>query len=287
METTAPTAVAVQRTAQAFSLAPRNLTEAMEFSKLMASSELVPKNFKGKPGDVLIAVQMGAEVGLAPMAAIQNIAVINGKPGIYGDAGKAILLAAGVTIEEDDTELIQKNGMARCRITRQGRPPVERTFSIENAKTAGLWNKEGPWRSYPYRQMAWRAFWFAARDAASDLLKGLGGAEELVDIEPREINPRSGASVAAAAAEKVEQHDDATLSKIADLEVVAKESGRKAFRATWAAIDPAIQKKVGIEERNRLDKMAGEADESRTVEGQATVVEGPTDAADADGGYAG
>ena len=284
--TTTPTAVAVQRTA-AFSLAPRNLTEAMEFSKLMASSELVPKNFKGKPGDVLIAVQMGAEVGLAPMAAIQNIAVINGKPGIYGDAGKAILLAAGVTIEEDDTELIQKNGMARCRITRQGRPPVERTFSIDNAKTAGLWNKEGPWRSYPYRQMAWRAFWFAARDAASDLLKGLGGAEELVDIEPREINPMrpSGAAVAAAAAEVVAPRDDATLSKIADLEVVAKEQGRKKFREVWTSIDPAVQKVIGVEERNRLDKMAGDADEARTVEGQATVV---ADApADPDGSYAG
>lgn len=279
-----PTAVAVQR-APAFSLAPRNLTEAMEFSKLMASSELVPKNFKGKPGDVLIAVQMGAEVGLAPMAAIQNIAVINGKPGIYGDAGKAILLAAGVAIEEDDMDLIQKSGMARCRITRQGRPPVERTFSIDNAKTAGLWNKEGPWRSYPYRQMAWRAFWFAARDAASDLLKGLGGAEELVDIEPREINPRSGASVAAAAAEVAAPRDEATLSKIADLELIAKEQGRKKFRETWAAIDPAVQKVIGIEERNRLDKMAGDADEARTVEGQATVV---TDApADPDGSYAG
>ena len=180
--------LAVQKNAQqTFSLAPRTLTEAMDFAKMMADSELVPKSFRGKPGDVLIAVQMGNEVGLQPMAAIQNIAVINGKPGIYGDAGKAILLAAGCVIEEDDIEIIKRTGRARCKITRGNRPPVERTYCIDNAKTAGLWNKEGPWRTNPERQMAWRAFWFAARDAASDLLKGLGGAEELADYTMRDM----------------------------------------------------------------------------------------------------
>ena len=83
---------------QAFSLAPASLSEAMEFAKMMSESEMVPKSFRGKPGDVLIAVQMGSEVGLQPMASIQNIAVINGKPGIYGDAGKAILLSKGCTL---------------------------------------------------------------------------------------------------------------------------------------------------------------------------------------------
>lgn len=174
---------------QAFSLAPASLSEAMEFAKMMADSEMVPKSFRGKPGDVLIAVQMGSEVGLQPMASIQNIAVINGKPGIYGDAGKAILQSKGCILDEDDIEIVKKNGRARCKITRPGWPPVERTYSIENAKVAGLWNKEGPWKTNPERQMAWRAFWFAARDVASDLLKGLGGAEELRDYKAaQEIN---------------------------------------------------------------------------------------------------
>lgn len=174
-----------------FSLAPKTLGEAMELAKLIADSELAPKDYKGKPGNVLIAVQMGREVGLSPMAAIQNIAVINGRPGIFGDAGKAILLAHGVIIEEDDVQIIKKTGMGRCRITRPGRPPVERTFSRDDAKAAGLLGKQGPWTNYTERQMAWRAFWFAARDAASDLLKGLGGAEELRDVEPKDITPMS------------------------------------------------------------------------------------------------
>ena len=172
---------------QGFSLVPQTLGEAMELAKIIADSDLAPKDYRGKPGNVLIAVQMGQEVGLSPMAAIQSIAVINGKPSLYGDVGKAILLSNGCQIEEDDVVLIKKNGYGRCKITRKGHLPCERTFSIESAKTAGLWGKPGPWIQYPERQMAWRAFWFAARDIASDLLKGLSGMEEVQDYQPEKV----------------------------------------------------------------------------------------------------
>lgn len=179
---TPETSVLAVATRQQFDLSPQTFDEALQFSRFLAESEMVPKQYRGKAGDCLIAMQWGYEVGLKPLQALQSIAAINGKPNLYGDAGKAILLAAGCIIEEDDIALVEKNGRGRCRITRPGRPPVERTFSVDNAKTAGLWNKEGPWRLYPWRQMAWRAFWFAARDAASDLLRGFGGVEEAIDL---------------------------------------------------------------------------------------------------------
>jgi hypothetical protein len=175
------TALAVA-TRQQFDLSPQTFEQALTFSEYLAASDMVPKAYRGKPGDCLIAMQWGYEVGLKPLQALQSIATINGKPGVFGDAGKAILLAAGCIIEEDDGEIVKTKQRGRCKITRPGRPPVERTFSLEDAKTAGLWGKEGPWRTYPWRQMAWRAFWFAARDAASDLLRGLPGVEEVVDM---------------------------------------------------------------------------------------------------------
>lgn len=174
--------------APTFSLKPKDLPEAIKLAEMMANSDLVPKDYKGKPGNVLIAVQMGAEVGLEPMQAIQNIAVINGKPGIYGDAGKALLLAVGCKIEEDDTETIAHSKRARCRITRPDGRVTERSFSQEDAQKAKLWGKDGPWTLYPWRQMAWRAFWFAARDGCADILKGMAGAEELRDYPEREVN---------------------------------------------------------------------------------------------------
>ena len=165
-----------------FDLSPRTFQEALTFSEYLANSDMVPKAYRGKPGDCLIAVQWGAEVGLKPLQALQSIAAINGKPSLYGDAGKALLLSHGCIIEEDDIEVIKAHGKAACTITRPGRPPVRRTFSLEDAKTAGLLGKEGPWRAYQSRQMAWRAFWFAARDAAADLLRGMGGFEEAIDM---------------------------------------------------------------------------------------------------------
>lgn len=167
-----------------FDLSPRTFEQALTLADYLAASDMVPKQYRGKPGDCLVAMQWGMEIGLKPLQALQSIAPINGKPNLYGDAGKALLLAHGCIIEEDDAETVKANARASCTITRPGRPPVRRTFSQEDAKTAGLWGKEGPWRAYPWRQMAWRAFWFAARDAAADLLRGMGGFEEGIDTPP-------------------------------------------------------------------------------------------------------
>lgn len=172
-----------------FSLVPKDLKEAMEYAKMIAGSDLVPKDYKGKEGNCLIGMQFGAELGLPALQALQNIAVINGKPGIYGDLGKALLLSKGFVIEERDIPEIKKTGIAWCRVTRPNKgQSVERTFSLEDAKTAKLWGKEGPWTTYPYRMMAWRAFWWAARDAAADVLKGIGGVEELMDYRAEAID---------------------------------------------------------------------------------------------------
>lgn len=167
-----------------FSLQPKNLEEAMKMAELIAKSDLAPPAYRNKPGNVLIAVQMGAELGVPPMQSLQNIAVINGKPGIYGDMGKAILQKNGCQIHIDDISLVRQNEIAKCIIKRSGHPTVERTFSVQDAKDAGLWGKAGAWTNYKWRQLTWRAFWFAARDIASDLLKGMNGVEEIIDMEP-------------------------------------------------------------------------------------------------------
>jgi hypothetical protein len=189
------TEVAKRETLPTFNLTPQTLSEAMQLAKLMAESDLVPKDYRDKPGNVLIAVQMGAEIGLSPMASVQSVAVINGKPSIYGDAGKAILLAAGCAIRESDSEEIRKTGVARCTITRPDGQEISRTFSKEDAKAAGLLGKQGPWSQYPERMLAWRAFWFAARDGAADYLKGMAGFEEVRDYEPRNITPAAEADL--------------------------------------------------------------------------------------------
>lgn len=172
--------------------APANLTEAIQFSDLLASSSIVPKAYQGRPQDILVCVQWGFELGLAPMQALQNIAVINGKPSVYGDAAMALVQASPVC--EDVEEFFENEGSpnptAVCVAKRKGRKPVIVKFSVEDAKRAGLWGKQGPWSAYPKRMMQMRARGFALRDAFPDVLKGMITAEEAQDY-PDDAKPVS------------------------------------------------------------------------------------------------
>lgn len=172
--------------------APVTLDEAMRFSEMLSKSQMVPKAYQGKPEDVLVAVQWGKELGLAPLQALQNIACINGKPSVYGDAAMALVQASPVC--EDIEEYFEGEGtpnpVAVCVAKRKGRKPVIAKFSVEDAKRAGLWGKGGPWQAYPKRMMQMRARGFALRDAFPDVLKGLITAEEAADYpEAKDITP--------------------------------------------------------------------------------------------------
>jgi hypothetical protein len=165
-----------------FSLLPKSLGEAREMAELIARSAFAPKDYKDKPDSVLIAVQMGADVGFSPMQALQNIAVINGRPSVWGDGALALAMPAlanfkeTVTGEGDDMT-------ATCTLRRKGwESDTVQTFSVRDAKAAGLWGKSGPWSNYPKRMLQMRARSWALRDACADLLMGMGIAEEVMDF---------------------------------------------------------------------------------------------------------
>lgn len=178
-------------------LAPQTMAEAMDFSKMLSQSEMVPKSYQRKPQDILVAVQWGYELGLQPLQALQNIAIINGKPSVYGDAALALVKndprCAGVN------EKIEGEGDARtayCKVKRRYGEEIEETvaqFSVADAKRARLWGKQGPWSQYPDRMLQMRARGFAIRDAFPDALKGVITAEEAQDYpsEPRDVTPKA------------------------------------------------------------------------------------------------
>lgn len=165
---------------KAFSLTPNSLSEAMSLAKMIAESDLAPKDFKGKAGNCLIAMQMGMEVGLAPMQAIQNIAVINGRPTLWGDAAIALVLAAPIC-EYVRESYDEKTQTWTCRGKRRGKEEGVYTFSMADAAKAGLDKKEETWRSYPKRMIQMRARAFCLRDNFADVLKGLAIREEVED----------------------------------------------------------------------------------------------------------
>lgn len=176
------------------SLRPQTFGELVQFADRAARSSMVPAAYRAKPDDIVLAVQMGSEIGLAPMQALQNIAVIGGRPAIFGDAMSGLCRQSAVC--DDIEEWFEGDGdslTAFCKATRSGKKPVVQKFSVADARNAGLWDKTGPWKQYPRRMLQMRARGFALRDAFPDVLRGLISAEEAQDIPPEQ--PFSGTTL--------------------------------------------------------------------------------------------
>ena len=121
-----------------------DLAEAMEFSKLIANSSFVPQEYRGKPGDILVCLQMGAELGLSPLSALQSISRDQrASLSVWGDGAIALVQASGLL--EDHEEDVVGEGDERygyCRMIRRGRPRrTSRSSRIADAKRAGLWGR--------------------------------------------------------------------------------------------------------------------------------------------------
>lgn len=165
--------------------APKSTAEAMELAKTLASSQLIPKAFQQRPGDVFVAMMWSHSLGIPIVQGLQGIAVINGKPSLYGDALLAVCMGSGQMADIEETVTGSADNLtATCKVTRRGKPtPVVSTFSMADARAAGLLGKPGPWKQYTSRMLKMRARAFALRDAFPDVLSGIASAEEMQDVE--------------------------------------------------------------------------------------------------------
>jgi hypothetical protein len=172
------------------------------FSDAVHQSGLAPTSLKNAQA-IMIAIEMGLEVGLPPMAALQNIAVVNGRPTIWGDAQLGIVRSTGEL--EEFSEWYEINGAKTnrnptqftddvtsvCRVKRFGFDAQECAFSVADAKRANLWGKAGPWTQYPARMLRYRSRSFALRDNFGDALRGLLTKEEVDDLEVIDVTPKT------------------------------------------------------------------------------------------------
>lgn len=166
------------------------MDDLARFCRMVVNSGLAPRGFSN-PESVAVAIQAGAELGLGPVQSLQNIAVINSRPVLWGDAALALAMGHPAFVDISETHDDATN-TATCTVKRQGRSDVTRTFSEKDAKLAGLWGKSGPWTTYPRRMLQMRARAFALRDAFPDALKGVGIGEEVADYKPlRRANVRA------------------------------------------------------------------------------------------------
>ncbi len=161
----------------------RTLDDAFRIAKAVHMSGFSPlKTVEAN----FVAIQLGAEIGLPPMASVQSIYVINNRPAMYAEAALAVVEKCGLL--EDFDEKIEgagENRKAVCTVKRKGRKSYTVEFSIADARKAGLFAKnESNWHKYPDRMLRARALGFALKDRFKDALMGLSIAEEIQDITP-------------------------------------------------------------------------------------------------------
>lgn len=175
-------------------IVPTDIEQVFRLATAIAKSGLAPNGMKTAEA-LTVAIMHGLELGLPPMQAVQRIAVINGRPTVWGDAIPALLLSRGFKIKESIGGGAETR-CAQCEITRPDGQVFTGVFSVSDAKTAGLWGKAGPWKQFPDRMLQMRARGFAARDGAADVLGGLYLREEVEEDKPmRDVTPAAKETV--------------------------------------------------------------------------------------------
>ncbi len=171
---------------------PRTLEEAFRFAQLVVNAGLCPNSYEtaGRPDPqkVVIGILSGLEVGVPPMQALKGIAIINGRPAIWGDLAIALIQSKNL-IEDMEHHYTGTDGEDdwTCHVVIKRRhqdKPYDGRFSVKDAKRAKLWNNPSkqPWILYPNRMLFNRARAFALRDGFADALAGLAIREELEDM---------------------------------------------------------------------------------------------------------
>jgi hypothetical protein len=155
----------------------------MKLAGQLATSDLVPKSFRGKPQDLFLCWALGYQIGMSPEQAMQCIAIVNGKAVMWGDELLALCMSHRDFEDIIETPIIKNDAVIgyNCTVKRKGKSDKQSIFTLEMAKKAGLLAKGGVWNQYPERMLKLRARGFCLRDAFPDALKGIKSREEVED----------------------------------------------------------------------------------------------------------
>lgn len=187
-------------------IVPNNYNELLQMAALVHRSGLAPKSLDTVQ-KVAIAMAMCMEVGRPVLTGIQDMAVINGKVGMFGDAVLAVIRSSGLLEKFNQWEEGVPYGddwVVHTLVKRKGAEEKTDYFSWQDAKRAGVADPKtrdgrpdqfSPWRRWPRRMMYFKSRNFLLRDEFGDLLKGIQPAEDFYDQSNTvDLNPGANGS---------------------------------------------------------------------------------------------
>lgn len=154
-------------------------SDVIKLADYICETSFVPKAYRDNPHAVAAAILAGRELGLPPMTALRHVQVVEGSPSLSAEYKRARVLAAG-----HDLDILELS-TTRCRVSGKrrgsGKPPLEITFTIDDAKRAGLVKQRGAWETRPRRMLFARASTEVCDFLFADITNGLPTAELLVE----------------------------------------------------------------------------------------------------------
>ena len=142
---------------------------------IAAAKQALPPSYANNPGAILLAQEWAQTRGVDLLTTIQSVSFISGRPVIDATMQRALAMRAGydISIEVDDSS-------ATCTLTRDGKPAGSSTYTIDDAKTAGLVGKDN-WKKNPKAMLVARATAQTMRWHAPDVMVGVFTEDELED----------------------------------------------------------------------------------------------------------
>ncbi len=168
------------------------IDDLASLAEKLAPRSMLPEKLRNKPHDVLAIVMAGRELGLPPWASIRLLNVIEGKPVLTADGMVAVARGSGKCVSFDMIESTDK--IATFETVRHGGKPQRMSFTIEEAKTAGLTNKDN-WKKHSAAMLRARAQAALCRVVYQDVLAGVYSDDEAADFsrsrapEPIDVEP--------------------------------------------------------------------------------------------------
>lgn len=233
---------------------------AYRLGDVLSRTQMVPATYRGKPEDAAAAILYGAEVGLKPQQALQQVFVVHGQPAIYARTMVALLKAKGytfTTVESSDES-----------VTVTGRSPrgeeETSTWTIDRAKKAGYTTNK-KYNTDPQAMLYAKAASEVSRKLAPDVLLGIKYTAEDLELEPamkatatRMDRPadRGADMVRQALAEKKQQPQPAEdAKKVEQAKPTAEEITQRALAAiAKAETDTELDKIMNHAQRQDLDQ---------------------------------
>jgi len=221
-------------TRQAQPPAVQQASHDVEMAKATAiakAGDLLPHTYRANPGAVLLAMDWADRVGLSVMDAIHGVAWVQGRPVIDATLQRALATRAGYRILVTDAS--PQSVTAKVVLTTTGETLGSVTYTIEDAKTAGLAGKDN-WKKNPEDMLVARATSRAVRRYCSDVL--VGGSLTEDEVESLEVEDQ--VEVLAPVVETVEVVDAEIVDDTPEPPAEAPAPPKVPETATLATEDP-------------------------------------------------